>query len=128
MHARYLREEIATLTSAGKEIVLVTPIPTHGLAGWDLEKCSIKDFTLEKCRSEVPFFSDPGLDPSYKAAYEIMAVEFGAVVVDFSSRYCGDDTCSTHVDGQLVYRDAYHLSSTESKRLTEYFDQALATK
>lgn len=125
IHERSLFKTVNEHLEFGREVVLVSPIPTHGAIGWDISRCSIREFELQKCVSEISSGSTSSLQSPVRKSFERIVMEKPVSLVDFSSRYCGTDSCSTHVRGVLAYRDAYHLSSSEYKALSHYFEPHL---
>jgi peptidoglycan/LPS O-acetylase OafA/YrhL len=115
-----IREAVATLSGAGKRVVLVYPIPTtsvsipralarHAARGADLERFSIDKTAYLRQNS---------------FAFELLESLTGPNVLRVfpHEQLCRDDTCAVHANGTPLYYDHHHLNIVGSQYLTPLFE------
>ncbi len=119
-----LTEAVQSLTSAGREVVIVGPTPTIGV---DFGKCFIRVQNSEgysACnydRSLIP-------DDYFKimSRLEDIARSLDASLIDLADYLCGPITCNAVVGDIFVYRDTGHLSREGSRLVFDMINKRRA--
>jgi peptidoglycan/LPS O-acetylase OafA/YrhL len=68
----------------------------------------------------------PAVDPIAVAAQQAKAQNQPVTLLDFSSTYCTDTTCSAVIGGANVYRDPDHLTRTFALTLEQFLDPVMS--
>lgn len=92
---------------------------------WD--ECTVFDVASKQCRPTVPQTEVVELQAPAREVVARVAQETNALLVDFADRYCYEGVCHAVADnGDVLYRDGYHLSLEESARLESEFLKVLS--
>ena len=110
----YLAGEIDLLTSAGKQVILTNDNPYF-------------DFDARECKYERTFLSDHGCEQSSQSFNDLtelvnpvldrLAKNPRVHLIDTSSGFCNEDTCSMLIDGKLAIADRGHLTVDGSRSI-----------
>ena len=123
-----LKELFATtinrLTNAGLSVVLVTSTPRFT----DSEKCLTLALRNKSSPDHCRFkFSEAENFRDFRALREL-SHQLGIGIVDLSEFMCSEDLCTLGLDGELVLRDAGHLTNEIQTQLSLFLRSADALK
>lgn len=116
-------EMIGKLKAAGKQPVIVSPVPRPKVPVSDcIIKASIAGEPWHRC----DFLSAENTRIKGYRHLAAVASQAGIPIVLLSDVMCADGTCPASLDGTPLYRDASHLSITGSMAMGRRFDLAAA--
>jgi peptidoglycan/LPS O-acetylase OafA/YrhL len=116
------RDTFAALAKQGANVRFIRDTP---YADYDVPGCLAQARWDGHTQCPAPV-SATVLSPGIYAAEARAAQDFDNVkVLDLSDRMCGPDRCYLEVGGQLVYRDADHLTASFSRSLAAVLFQRL---
>ncbi len=111
-----LRRTLSKLTERNKNIIFVLPNPK---LSYDIGSClnGYRPLSFQKkfnCSQPASYHLTHGW-LAYKEWVESVVKDFPNVTVyDASKPFCDENSCYGMIDGQLMYRDGYHLSDSGS--------------
>ena len=121
IYSAALEKTVRLLHPFSKKIVLVQSIPTYSRIGWDPNKCSVLTMAERKCPAKMKFDEVENLQKLSREALLKIGQKLNIEVLDLRNRYCDQAYCSTRINGKNTYRDALHISVSESIAVADYF-------
>jgi peptidoglycan/LPS O-acetylase OafA/YrhL len=127
LFAAGLRRTIRTLQEAGKEVVLVRPVPE---VGYDVPAAN---YIARITGRDVNRMIAPGVDEYVTRNKQVLAIfsrlqkDLSVATVDPAALLCDDKYCRVALqDGTALYRDDDHLSTYGSRYVSSAFDQVFS--
>ena len=119
----FVGNTVATLRDWGHDVVLINSVPNFLKTGqrYDPLSCDIGDLVRDECAPRVPRERVEAFASYQKAAFDAAATREGAVLVDFTDRFCDATTCSPATNRFLRYRDGLHITAEESRQMAPVF-------
>jgi hypothetical protein len=115
-------DTFAALAIQGVKVRFIRDTP---YANYDVPGCLAQAEWDGRTQCPAPV-STAALSPGVFAAETRAALDFGNVkVLDLSDRMCGPDRCYLESGGQIMYRDADHLTASYSRSLATVLFQRL---
>jgi peptidoglycan/LPS O-acetylase OafA/YrhL len=121
IYSAALEKTVQLLHRFSKKIVLVQSIPTYSRTGWDPNKCSVLTMAERKCTGKMKFEEVENLQKLSREALLKIGQKLNIEVLDLRNRYCDREYCSTRINEKNAYRDASHISVSESLAIADYF-------
>jgi peptidoglycan/LPS O-acetylase OafA/YrhL len=116
------RDTFAALARQGVKVRFIRDTP---YADYDVPGCLAQAEWDGRTPCPAPA-STAALSPGVFAAETRAALDFGIVkVLDLSDQMCGADRCYLESGGQIIYRDADHLTASYSRSLAAILFQRL---
>ena len=128
-----LERTIRTLRSAGHEVIFAVTIPHFFAADdgaepwWAPTRCNVVTLVArpERCSRARPLSQMDHAQRWALRADQQAVSRSGAFELNLRSEICQDGWCRTNVGERWVYRDGWHLSKGESRRLATRLRVAL---
>ena len=123
---RSLESTIKRLQSNGHEVVMIQTIPHFfDRFTWNPAECTLFAILTSNCTFSMPLAMAEQRSAPVRQAIEEVAANTKVKVVDLADNICLAGVCSSHLDGQPVYRDANHISTARSRSLASTFTELI---
>lgn len=114
-----MAETLDKLSKAGKKIILVLDVPTLDFSP---SRCIRFNVVGEKNSCDVDRSAVNASQREYRAWVQEVLKGLPAVEVwDPTEVFCDRNRCSAMADGELLYRDTNHITTSASEKLAEHF-------
>lgn len=124
--------KINQIKNDGHQVILLQPVPkfigNNNEVLFDHAKCNTISILYEICPKKISIELKyaQALQRAAREAISKAALLTDSSLIDLQAFFCPQTICSNKdIDGQLLYRDAGHLSVQASLRLTNLFTSAL---
>ena len=122
---RRMRVLVAALRSAGKQVIIVGPVPEPG---YDLASVASRDLLFHgRVSTPVSVTSAAYLNDAARvlAAIEDLAKQPGVKVIRVDRMVCNSQSCDFMKDGRAIFSDHDHYTADFSQQLAPLFAEAL---
>lgn len=115
-----LANQIRTLRSLGKRVIVCLPFPMYDKSIPELEirNAMFGNFGLSGKATDIS-------STKIREGIQSIATAAGAKVFDPRLSLCGDGSCITQVNGVSIYKDNHHLAASQAGILEKNLEQVL---
>jgi peptidoglycan/LPS O-acetylase OafA/YrhL len=118
-----LRSTITYLDSHGVRTLVIADVPREG---FDVPICLSRAAAHRWATQDCVLTREAALNEDARQA-ESAALRGlkSARLVDFADKLCTDSICQSVIDGQVVFRDSNHLTSTYARKLAPFLESEI---
>lgn len=113
-----LTRSLSTLSDTPHRVTLVDPIPQF--PGWTPWACTLADTLIDPqgCGTARSLADERELTAAARSVFTDAADATNTVTLDLLPQLCQEEQCATNRDDEWIYRDSFHITTSESARLT----------
>ncbi len=119
-----VRRTAAAYVAAGHAVVIGLPMPELPRA-WGPRRCNVRTMLVGGCSFQISNASATNRVSTLRSALQTVVFEMDLEVFDPVAHLCSQNWCNSEYNGEVLYRDAGHISVAASQRMTSEWQNLL---